>query len=274
MKLYKGKDYRFLNKADKLEYERVRESEKVHPKASGILSSIRTKKFNEYPKAARHNIHLFPNNYLDIVGLGKHDNIQLMHDNFKSLLDKNPTEQETLNFINENEYYFIIASLFSHYNFGHHEAYLFKEFQLNTTYRTDYLLVGKGSGGYQFVFIELESPSNNPFKQNGTELSQYYQNGINQVKNWERFLQQQFPSLQPKFNEARKRDKNLPSEFINSDYTRRHYVVIAGRREHYEQNHDATYAIRRYEEQTSRIKLLHYDNLLDLTKGLIGKITF
>lgn len=274
MKLYKGQDYRFLSESDQLEYEKVKESEKKYPLAPGILNEIGTSKFHEYPKAARHNIHLFPNNYLDMVELQNHDKIKFMHNEFKDLLDKNPTEQETLNFINKNEHYFIIASLFSYYNFGHHEAYLFKEFQLNTTYRTDYLLVGKGSGGYQFVFIELESPSNNPFKQNGTELGQYYQNGINQVKNWERFLQQQFPSLQPKFNEARKREGNLSSEFINSDNSRRHYVVVAGRREHFEQSSDASYAIRRYEEQTSRIKLLHYDNLLDLTKELIGRKTF
>ncbi|MGA6841352.1 Shedu anti-phage system protein SduA domain-containing protein [Priestia megaterium] len=274
MKLYKGQDYRFLNKNDQLEYERVRESERKYPLASGIRGGIRVNKFHEYPKPARHYKHLFPNNYLDTIELQNHDNIEFTHNEVKDFIDKEPNEINTLNFINENEHYFFIASLLSYYDFGHHEAYLFKELQLNTTYRADYVLVGKGSGGYQFVFIELESPTKDPFKEKGSELSQVYQNGINQVKSWERFLQQQFSSLQPKFNEAKKIGENLPSEFINSDTYRRHYVVVAGRRHHYEQNPDASYAIRRYEEQRSQIKLLHYDNLLDSTKRLIGRRTF
>lgn len=274
MRLYKEYDYNTVDKKDWLEYEKIKESERVFPTATGISGKIRKNKFHKYPKSIRHHIHLFPNNYLDIIELQQHDKIHQMKNEFKRLLDSNPNEQTVLNFINENENYLIIASLFTYFNFGHHEAYLFKEFPLNTQYRSDYLLVGKGSGGYEFVFIELEHPSNNPFKSNGTELSQYYQNGINQVKSWERFLDQQFFSLQPKFNEAKKKDESLPVEFINNDSTRRHYIVVAGRREHFEQNSDYSYAIRRYEEKHSRIKLLHYDNLLDLTGNFIGKISF
>ncbi|MDZ5608386.1 DUF4263 domain-containing protein, partial [Bacillus pseudomycoides] len=73
MKLYKGQDYCFLSESDRLEYEKVRESEKIYPLASGILSEISVNKFHEYPKAARHNIYLFPNNYLDMVELQNHD---------------------------------------------------------------------------------------------------------------------------------------------------------------------------------------------------------
>ncbi|UNL87489.1 Shedu anti-phage system protein SduA domain-containing protein [Priestia koreensis] len=274
MKLYKGIDYLQVSSEDLLEYEKIRDSELLHPTETGMLKRVRINKFHEYPKSVRHNKHLFPNNYLDIVELKQHDKIRELAVDFEKLLDTNPNEQTILNFINDYENYLIIASLFTYYNFGHHEAYLFKEFALNTQYRTDYLLVGKGSGGYEFVFIELESPSNNPFKNKGTELSQYYQNGINQVKSWERFLEQQFLSLQPKFLEAKKSDLNLRSEFINSDSSRRHYIVVAGRREHYETNPDYSYSIRRYEEKNARIKLLHYDNLIDLTQNLVGKNTF
>ncbi|MGA3599584.1 Shedu anti-phage system protein SduA domain-containing protein [Lysinibacillus agricola] len=274
MKLYKGIDYLQVSSEDLLEYEKIRDSELLHPTATGMLKDVRVNKFHEYPKSVRHNNHLFPNNYLDIVELQQHDRIRKIARDFKNLLNTNPNEQTVLNFINDNEYYIIIASLFTYYNFGHHEAYLFKEFSLNTQYRADYLLVGKGSGGYEFVFIELESPSNNPFKNKGTELSQYYQNGINQVKSWERFLEQQFSSLQPKFLEAKQRDKNLRSEFINNDSSRRHYIVVAGRRKHYETNSDYTYSIRRQEEKNARIKLLHYDNMIDLTQNLIGKNTY
>lgn len=274
MNLYKEHNYNIVDKEDWLEYEKIKESEKVFPTAKGIKGRIRKNKFHMYPKSVRHYKSLFPNNYLDILELQQESTIFKIRDDLEELLNSSPNEQQVLNFINENENYLIIASLFKHYNFGHHGAYLFKEFPLNTQYRSDYLLVGKGSGGYEFVFIELEHPSNNPFKSNGTELSQYYQNGINQVKNWERFLDQQFSSLQPKFDEAKKNNENLPAEFFNNDSTRRHYIVVAGRREHYEQNADYSYAIRRYEEKNSRIKLLHYDNLVDLTEKLIGENTY
>lgn len=204
MNLYKSYDYKNVSKEDLLEYEKIRNSEFISPGEREIIGRLRKNKFHEYPKSVRHYNSLFPNNYLDTLELKKEVEIHSMIEAFEELLHSSPNEQEILSFINGNENYLIIASIFKHYNFGHHEAYLFKEFQLNTQYRADYLLVGKGSGGYEFIFIELEHPSNNPFKNNGTELSQCYQNGINQVKSWERFLEQQFSSLQPKFNEAKK----------------------------------------------------------------------
>lgn len=274
MNLYKKHNYKNVTEEDWLEYEKIRESEYIFPTSTGIKGKLGKNKFRNYPKSLRHYNSLFPNNYLDILELQKEIEIYQTIEYFEKLLNSSPNEQHILNFINKNENYFIIASIFKHYNFGHQGAYLFKEFPLNTQYRVDYLLVGKGSGGYEFIFIELEHPSKNPFKNNGTELSQYYQNGINQVKSWERFLNQQFSSLKPQFNEAKKNNEPLPADFINNDGTRRHYVVISGRREHYEQNSDYSYAIRRYEEKSSQIKLLHYDNLVDLSKELIGKNTY
>lgn len=44
------------------------------------------------------------------------------------------------------------------YNFGHHDAYIIPEFMLGNSYKVDYLLIGKSSRGYEFVFIELEKP--------------------------------------------------------------------------------------------------------------------
>ena len=41
-------------------------------------------------------------------------------------------------------------------NIGNHGAYLFPEFQLGSSYKADYLLLGKSSGGFEFIFVELE----------------------------------------------------------------------------------------------------------------------
>ena len=79
--------------------------------------------------------------------------------NFFSLLsDEACTERSILNFIKDKKYYHIIGSIIwgLSINIGNHGVYLFPEFQLGNSYKADYLLVGKSSGGYEFIFIELE----------------------------------------------------------------------------------------------------------------------
>ena len=244
MNLYKGYDYKKMSKGDELLYNAVKKSE------IRDTPLRRINKYHEYPKSGRHYESLFPNNYLDIEQLKNQKYITGICKQFKELLKKNPSEREMLNFINENEYYVIIASIFKLFNFGHHAAYLFKEFPISTSYRADYLLVGKGSGGYEFVFVELEHPSKETFLDSG-DLAESYRKGINQVNDWRRFLDNGFQNLSEQFNKAKKTNDTLPYEFLITDSTRRHYVVIAGKREHYQKNEEKAYEIRRNEEKTS-----------------------
>ncbi|CAH0325507.1 hypothetical protein SRABI84_05431 [Peribacillus simplex] len=186
-------------------------------------------------------------------------------------LDSEPNERQVLNFINDQEHYLLIASLLKLYNFGHHEAYLFKEFQLGTEYIVDYLLVGKGSGGYQFIFIELEHPSKNAFLKETHDLAEPYRKGINQINDWKYYLELYSDTLIPTFKKAIKTNDSLPEEFTLNDSTRRHYVVVCGRRKYFEINQEKSYRIRRQLEAESRIKLFHYDNLYNLTLNLIDE---
>lgn len=262
MKLYKNKDYTVLSEEEINLYEEVKKTEN-----KGRFR--RSNKFREYPKAARHYKHLFPNNYLDIVELGDIGKINDICNEYEVLLSSNPGEREMLNFINNNEYYLLIASLFKFYNFGHHGAFLFKEFNIGG-HVVDYLLVGKGSGGYEFVFIELEDPSNPSFMAN-CHYAESYRKGLNQVRDWKSALNRNFSYLSNEFRRATKPGVALPEEFLENDEGRRHYVVIAGRRKHYEVNPRKTYEVRRNE---SLARIFHYDNLIDYTKELIGKKTF
>ncbi len=45
-------------------------------------------------------------------------------------------------------------------------------------------------------------------------------------------------------------------QIFNNDSSRRHYIVIAGRRNYYEINPEFTYSLRRQEENHSRITSL------------------
>ena len=59
-------------------------------------------------------------------------------------------------YIKSNQKWFIPLSILKAYDFGHHFSCVVPEFQLGSQYRLDYLLVGKNSLGYQFVFVEFE----------------------------------------------------------------------------------------------------------------------
>ena len=159
--LYK-RDYLLgLIEAEKQEYEEVTGRKFGEKRVSGFG---RVNNFLAYPKATRMCKPLFPNNYLDVAELRDVERLAAANEEFFSLLiDEACTERNILNFIKDKKYYHIIGSIIwgLSINIGNHGAYLFPEFQLGNSYKADYLLVGKSSGGYEFIFIELESPYGN-----------------------------------------------------------------------------------------------------------------
>jgi len=111
------------------------------------------------PEAGYYFESLFPNNFLHTKALKDHEKLDLVSQQFLGILDNEPTERAVLNFINSNHHYFLIGTILkSSYFFGHHGSYAFKEFELPPNFIADYLLVGKNSGGYQFVFCRIGKP--------------------------------------------------------------------------------------------------------------------
>ena len=206
---------------------------------------------------------------MDFVELGQRDLLSAHCDEFEQLLgDEKITELDIKRFIQNNRYYHIPASIFLYYDFGHHEAALFKEFPLGTDYRADYLLAGKGSGGWQFIYVEFESPYGSVIKKDGNYGSVIH-NGLNQVDDWEHFLGENYFPVTAEFEKRTNRE--LPKEFINYDSTRMHYVVVAGRREDF-QGEKPRYQQRKSSGNNKRI--IHYDNLLDRSKELVERNTY
>ena len=225
--------------------------------------------FLEYPKAVRHNLSLFPNNYLDIVDLKNESEMDKQCNEFKKILD-NPSINELgiKHYIQDNGFYFIPASILSLFDFGHHDAYCFKEFPLGTQYRVDYLLIGKSSDGYSFVFVEFEHPNNNITISSG-ELGNAFRKGISQINDWKWYLESSFSSVSDEF--LKYTTKELPKEMHRFDSSRMNYVVVAGRRKHF---NEKTYRVRREIEKGQNIQLLHYDKLYYFSSKLIGKSTY
>ena len=219
----------------------------------------KTNFFRDYSKAIRHNMSLFPNNYMDFVMLQDQMIIESQCDQFEELLNNtNITELDIKRFIQNNGYYHIPASIFSQYTFGHHEAVLFKEFQLGTSYKADYLLAGRASGGWQFAFVEFENPYGYVTLQNGT-WGDVVRKGMNQIDDWKTYIESNYPSIHAEF--LKYTNQTLPDEFVRFDSSRMHYVVVAGRRQDFD--NPVIRLKQRRSDLENNIKILHYDNLLD-----------
>jgi hypothetical protein len=267
MKLYDN-DFSILSEKDKVTWEELQEQEIVH-QFGGM--TVRRSKYREYPVGVRHYLGLFPNNHLDINDLQKEEELNFQTDKFlETILTPEANERTLLNFIRDHGAYFIIASLFKgYYTFGHHGAYVFPEFQIGNSFKADFLLIGKSSGGYEFVFIELEHPNKKITLADGS-LGEAIRKGLNQVSDWQSWLEENFSSLTETFDKYRHPEKPLPREFMKFDSSRIHYAVIAGRREHF---NEKTYKLRR-RYLDNRINILHYENLYDSAKRLIGALTY
>ena len=143
MKIH-SRDYSTLTQEELNEWGILKEKEIIHKIGKGDLA-IRKSLYREYPVAVRHYMSLFPNNHLDIEDLQKIEYLTALTEKFYSVID-NPdsNERSVLNWIREEKAYFIIASIMKgSYSFGHHDAFIFPEFQLGNSYQVDYLIVGK-----------------------------------------------------------------------------------------------------------------------------------
>lgn len=257
--LYK-RDYTQLTPEEQQRWDEVEEMFEKSKKRNIITPAALNIYYRDIPVAAYHYKSLFPNNLLNTDELLKVDELLPKIEAFKALLETNPSERVLLNFINDNEAYFIIASLLkSNFRFGHHEAFAFREFPLGTNFVADYLLVGKNSGGYHFVFVELENPCGQICTKEG-DWGQTIRKGIRQVNDWNSWLESNYTHLRPIFEKYLGSMLPLPREFSQLDKSRFHFVVIAGRRDDFT---DKSYEAQRRLQRDSNILILHYDNLID-----------
>ena len=266
MEIYE-RDYRLLTDDEKEQWNALKAKEIIR---SGEIE-IRQSYYSEYPLAVRHYLSLFPNNHLDIFPIWNGAESSLTIEKFKKLISEESNgEREILNFIRKEKAYPMIASILDHYNFGHHDTFIFPEFPLGNSFRVDYLIIGRASCGFQFIFIELEAVNNRITLSNG-DFGESIRKGLSQIADWDYWLDENFQSLSEIFNRLKKDDTPLPNEFYKLDKSRIHYSIIAGRRDHY---NEKTYRLRRKEKDQKKITIFHYDNVIDLSEKLINKNTY
>ncbi|WP_268121979.1 Shedu anti-phage system protein SduA domain-containing protein [Roseivirga pacifica] len=257
----KGLFKRNYNELTKEEINGINQSDKLWSKkmSKSGFSAEDLFKFHELSGEAGHHYRsYFPNHYLPL-NYTKHEYLGInKFEEFKKLLsNKKTNELDLLNFIYKTESYFIVESLFDFYDFGHHDSYLFRELPLHPNFVVDFLLVGKNSGGYEFIFMEFEHPNEKATIKDGS-FSKSFRNGIRQVEDWDNWIDKNYPNLFSLFQKVKNPRESLPEEFYVLDKSRIHYMVIAGRRGDFS---DKTYRLKR--KTPKNLKLLHYDNLLD-----------
>ena len=259
MKLYE-RDYLVLTPEEEAE----RQSFERRPGESITLKH--TQHIFNASKAVRHSRHLFPNHYLDPQDL-EATYVETAANEFASLLDRpTVTERDVLRYIRDTRNYFIIGSIMNSgpYRFGHHEAYLFPELALGTNFAADFLMIGKGSDGYEFIFVELECPSKNSTLKDGG-LAESFRKGIDQVDRWKYWLHENFASISPTLEKLKNPRLDFVKEFFVLDPSRLHFVVVAGRRQHFK---PYTYRQMREKHQTGNTHILHYDHILDSARAM------
>jgi hypothetical protein len=265
------RDYNTLTAEEQAEYQAAVQKQQV-----GGVGDLKITKGSiwDYSKAARHHIHIFPGHYLDPADLRNCvTEFSAVISEFETLVhDATKSEREIARFIKEKRAYFIIGSIVKKgYTFGHHALYIFPEFELSAVYKPDYVLVGLSSEGYQFVFVELENPHGRITKSNG-DFGEVLAKGIRQIELWQSFLESDYASLAKIFQKSLKDgDPSLPNEFYRYDATRMHFTVVAGIRENFSSEESKR---KRRDHEKRRIRVMHYDNLVDQARMALGGVTY
>ena len=217
MKLYQRDYCKGPNKLEMEEYERIREKEKIG------MGFCRRNLYPQYPEAIRHYNSLFPNNHIELFDWKASGKMSELTKAFEQLVhNKKSRERDILKFINHTPAPYIIGSLLIYKDFGHHDTFIFPEFSIGAgTYFADYLIVGKNSGGYEFLFVELEAPHKSTTIKSGYE-GYATRSGLNQISDWKYQIETDFVSITKEFEKACIDVDRLPQEFRQYDSTRMH----------------------------------------------------
>lgn len=97
-------------------------------------------------------------------------------------------EGDVQNYIKKNGKWFIPLSILKAYDFGHHFSCVVPEYSLGAEYRVDYLLIGKNSVGYHFVFVEFEDVNVDYTIKSRNSETEKVRKGIDQIRDWKRWM--------------------------------------------------------------------------------------
>ena len=171
---------------------------------------------------------------------------------FKNQLDCSIKEHDIQDYIKKNSKWFIPLSILKDYDFGHHDAYVVPEFAMGSEYKADYLLIGKNSLGWNYIFVEFEGV-NCRFKQNNKrDVTKEVRNGITQIREWRKWIDCCKDYFEKTIGKEID-DYNIPTWVF-------HYCLVVGRRKEMD---DEANSLRGQIQSESGIQIITYDRLVD-----------
>ena len=201
------------------------------------------------------------NNIIEFFpGWNKNINFDSEAQAFLDVLNSAKKENDVQRYIKNNQKWFIPASIFKNYDFGHHEAYIIPEQPLGTEYRADYMLVGRNSLGYHIVLVEFEDVNVDYKIKTSNSETEAVRKGFVQIRDWKRWIDENKDYF---FRNSVLSDKsrNIPSWGIK-------YCLVVSRRN---RMGDIENQMRRQAEIDQKVKIITYDRLVEdirkLTNG-------
>ena len=200
-----------------------------------------------------------PDNFIEFeLGWYRKYDFKYEAEELLKILDDSRKENDIQSYIKDNQKWFIPASIFKEYNFGHHEAFIVPEQALGAEYRADYMLLGRNSIGHQIVLIEFEDVNVDYKIQSANIESDSVRKGIAQIKDWKRWMdsnREYFMKSCGLSNVSR----NIPTWGIN-------YCLVVSRRSRMDEIANQMRGQSQYEMPALRI--VTYDRLVDNVKML------
>lgn len=178
----------------------------------------------------------------------------------KDLLDvinSSKKESDVQSYIKCNKKWFIPLSILKAYDFGHHFSCVVPEYKLGAEYRLDYLLIGKNSLGYQFVFVEFEDVNVDYRLKTANSETDKVRKGLNQIRDWKRWIDQ---------NRSYFLGADGIKEFANNvpPWGFR-YCLVVGRRNRMD---DTSNQLRGEMQRDLGVTIMSYDRLVDYVELL------
>ena len=200
-----------------------------------------------------------PDNFIEFeLGWYRKYDFKYEANQLAKVLDVSKKENDIQRYIKENKKWFIPASIFESYDFGHHEAFIAPKQALGAEYRVDYMLVGRNSIGHQIVLIEFEDVNVDYKIKSANIESDSVRKGIAQIKDWKRWIdsnREYFMNSCGLSNISR----NIPTWGIN-------YCLVVGRRSRMDDISNQMRGQSQYEMPA--LKIMTYDRLVDNVRML------
>lgn len=185
------------------------------------------------------------------------DKEYLIEKYYEIIEDKNNTENQVQEFLEENTILLPMPFLLHHYL---HMNCVISKFKLGNEFVTDFAYLTKCSDYWEFVLIELEDPKKNLFTNNKENV--YFHSDFNhaydQILSWKAYIEKNRESVLKKIDKLR-----VP---LNENPVRIKYVLVIGRNS--EKNDFEKRRAMFAEKSREDIRVMTYDSLVSQYESL------